>query len=78
MTFKRVLREFQGSFKGVSRQTHDKQIDRKVGVREEKLKKKTEFEPSLKCGGADLNGHDLRHKHLKLACLPIPPPPRNV
>ena len=30
------------------------------------------------CGGADLNGHDLRHKHLKLACLPIPPPPQNV
>lgn len=25
-----------------------------------------------------MNGHDLRHKHLKLACLPIPPPPRNV
>ena len=33
---------------------------------------------NLLCGGADLNGHDLRHKHLKLACLPIPPPPRNV
>lgn len=26
------------------------------------------------CSGGDSNPHTLRHKHLKLACLPIPPP----
>ena len=25
-----------------------------------------------------MNSHDLRHQHLKLACLPIPPSPRDV
>ena len=29
----------------------------------------------LKCGEPDLNRHSLRHQHLKLACLPIPPSP---
>ena len=29
------------------------------------------------CGREDLNLHDLRHRYLKPACLPIPPRPRS-
>ena len=28
------------------------------------------------CGGGDSNPQGLRHHHLKMACLPIPPPPQ--
>ncbi len=28
------------------------------------------------CGRGDLNPHARRHYHLKVACLPIPPPPQ--
>ena len=30
------------------------------------------------CGRGDLNPHARRHYHLKVACLPIPPPPQLV
>lgn len=28
------------------------------------------------CGRGDLNPHARKHYHLKVACLPIPPPPQ--
>ena len=41
---------------------------------------KTKSEPVFAsvywCGWRDSNSHGLPHHHLKMACLPIPPPPQ--